>query len=456
MKRPEIIIIGAGLTGLSLGYFLKNSGKNIMILEKGAKPGGVINTLSENGFVYEKGPNTGVLSTPELAMLFEELKGRCMLEIANPSAKKRYILKNSVWEPLPSGPVSAINTPLFSFKDKLRILGEPFRRKGTDPDESVADLVVRRLGRSYLDYAVNPFISGVYAGDPEKLITRYALPKLYALEQNYGSFIGGSLAKGRIKKTETELKATREVFSVRGGLSNLIKSLCDEIGYENIQTGCRKVSIIPDTEGYKVNIETSSSDIKIIHAPKVVTTSGAYALPSLLPFLQPEELVNITELQYAGVVQVSAGYSSWTGSKLDAFGGLVPAKEKRKILGILFPSAIFKGRAPENGALLSVFMGGINNMEALEKDDSEITDIVLNEIGKTLNNKTKPDLIKIHRYLHAIPQYGRSTGARLETISSIEKKYPGLILAGNIRDGIGMADRVKQAFAISRLLVKNR
>ena len=159
-----------------------------------------------------------------------------MLDKADPNAK-RYILKNGQWTPLPSGLISAINTPLFTLKDKFRILGEPFRKPGSDPDESVAQLVRRRLGESFLDYAVNPFISGVYAGDPEKLITRYALPKLYALEQNYGSFIKGSIAKARQKKTELEKKATREVFSAKGGLGNLIKALTLKIGKEKILTG---------------------------------------------------------------------------------------------------------------------------------------------------------------------------------------------------------------------------
>jgi oxygen-dependent protoporphyrinogen oxidase len=228
-EDKDIVIIGAGLTGLSLAHFLKKKGRRPLVLEKDERPGGVIQTFSENGFVYESGPNTGVLSTKEIALLFEELNGNCTVETGQGGANKRYVMKNGRWEPLPSGLFSAVKTPLFTLGDKFRILGEPFRQPGTNPDESVADMVRRRLGNSFLDYAVDPFISGIYAGDPSRLVTRYALPKLYALEQNYGSFIKGTIRKSREKKSDDDRKATREVFSARGGLGSIISALAKEV-----------------------------------------------------------------------------------------------------------------------------------------------------------------------------------------------------------------------------------
>lgn len=452
-QKTDVVIIGAGLTGLSLGFWLKNAGIDFIIIEKENRTGGVINTVKENGFVFETGPNTGVLSTPELVQLFEDLGNSCRLEVADKSAAKRYILKNGKWTALPSGLVSAISTPLFTLKDKFRILGEPFRKPGNDPDETVSQLVKRRLGESFLDYAVNPFISGVYAGDPSKLITRYALPKLYALEQNYGSFIKGTIAKSKQKKTDLEKKATREVFSVEGGLVNLIKALTAKIGKDRIITGASKITVARTSVGYSVSAGSSGRNIQI-SASRVVTTTGGYNLQTMLPFIDPSLIRKITRLEYARVVQVNAGYKKWEGMKLDAFGGLVPAKENRKILGILFPSAIFKARAPQEGALLSVFLGGTRNPGLYEKEDPEISAIVLREVSETLFSDRKPDLFRISRYAHAIPQYGIDSGERFESIRKIEEANPGLILAGNIRDGIGMADRVKQAYGIAGLLSK--
>lgn len=456
LKNADVIIIGAGLTGLSMAYYLKRNGRSPLVIEKADKPGGVISTHKENGFIYESGPNTGVLSTPEIAALFDDLSGESILETANKDSAKRYIMKGGKWQAIPSGLLSAVATPLFTFSDKFRILGEPFRKPGMNPDESVADMVIRRMGRSFLDYAVDPFISGVYAGDPSILVTRYALPKLYALEHNYGSFIKGSIKKGREKKSEAEKKATREVFSAKGGLGTLISDLADATGNEKIICGASGIKIEPGKGGFVVSFKSPEGTDVTAKSKTVISTAGSYNLPDLLPFLPVDALEPLLSLKYASVVQVAAGYKKWGGLHLDAFGGLVPSKENRDILGILFPSAIFPGRAPEGGALLSVFLGGIKKPDMINKGDDEIISIVLDEIAKTLFTSAKPDLLKVFRYEHAIPQYEKSTGERLDAILKIETKYPGLILAGNIRDGIGMADRVKQAKKISDIVINRK
>jgi oxygen-dependent protoporphyrinogen oxidase len=452
-KDPDVIIIGAGLTGLTLAYYLKRNGKTPCVIEKSERPGGVINTISENGFIYETGPNTGVLSNPELAALFDDLRDDCTLATANPKSKKRYILKDNKWRALPSGLISAVTTPLFTLKDKIGILAEPFCKPGTDPDESVASMVVRRLGQSYLDYAVDPFISGIYAGDPQRLVTRYALPRLYALEQNYGSFIRGAIKKSREKKSEADKKATKEVFSVKDGLGNLVISLTRAIGEQCIICEASGTSIETSEKGFSVAFTNKTGEMIKLKSPVVISTAGSYNLPDLLPFIPQSRLSALSNLEYAGVVQVAIGYKKWDGHKLDAFGGLIPSKENRQVLGILFPSAIFDGRAPEGGALLSVFLGGIKKPSMISLNDEEIEEIVLREIETTLAVRSRPNLLKIFRYNHAIPQYEKSTGERLDSISRIQKEYPGLILAGNIRDGIGMADRVRQAKNIADMIM---
>lgn len=442
---PDIIIIGAGLTGLTLAYYLKKAGKNVLVLEKQSRAGGVIHSIAENGFIYETGPSTGVLGSVEIAELFEELNTKCILEIADKSAQKRYILKNGKWTALPSGLTSAISTPLFTWRDKFRILGEPLRKKGNQPDESLADLVRRRLGKSYLDYAVDPFISGVYAGNPEKLITRFALPKLYQLEQNYGSFIRGAIKKKKEPKAPNAEKATRKVFSVKGGLSGLIQALTDNIGDENIIYNCRDIQILREETLFQLTFFTENSEKQELSTSKVITTVGGYTLLELLPFIPQTLMEPIKNTVYADVVQAAVGFNLWEGKLLDGFGGLVPGKENREMLGILYPSAIFKSRTPEGGALLSVFMGGSRQPEIFTKTDKEIEEIILKEVRSTLGEELTPDFIRIHRHKNAIAQYDVSTKERLEAIQDIEKKYPGLYVAGSMRDGIGMADRVKQA-----------
>lgn len=453
--NPEVVIVGAGLTGLTMALYLKKAGINFLIIDKSAKTGGVIQTISERGFVYETGPNTGVVSHPEMTELFEDLAGKCNLEIADPNAKRRLIWKENEWHALPSGLWSAITTPLFTWYDKFRICGEPFRKKGTNPNETLAELVKRRLGDSFLDYAIDPFISGIYAGDPNKLVTRYALPKLWKLEQDYGSFILGSIKKAKLPKSERDKKATREVFSAKGGLSRLIEAMTESVGAENIILSAENTLVKPTDNGFQLQL-TTPEQLLSIKTKHLVTTCGGYALSGLLPFLNEEEIAPFNELKYAAVTQVLLGFKKWKGMSLKAFGGLVPGKEKKNILGVLFTSSFFEGRAPKGGALLSVFMGGVKRPDIADMDDGDIESLLNKDLPRMLSDRSlSPDMTRILRYPKAIPQYTESTGHRYKMIEKLQQKYPGLILAGNIRDGIGMADRVKQGRTIADELIRD-
>lgn len=449
-----ITIIGGGLTGLTLGFYLKKKGLNVLILEKADRVGGVIHTEKSNGFTFEIGPNTGVLSTPELVELFDDLKDKVELAIADPASKFRWILKGGQWHPLPYNFTSAVTTPLFTLKDKFRILGEPFRKPGTNPDETVAELVKRRMGNSWLDFAIDPFISGIYAGDPNKLVTRYALPKLYNLEQNYGSFIKGAIKKRKEPKTDSEKRATKEVFSVKGGLINLVNALKDSIGEENIHCGVSDLKISQIDNRYMASFTDKHHDYHEIVSDKVITTINGNKLKEILSFVDEELFRPILNLNYAQVVQAIACYKEWKGKKLNAFGGLIPTLENRDALGILFPSSLFNDRAPEGGAILSIFMGGTKRPDMFEKPNEKLKKLALKEVRETLGQTESPDEIRIYRYKRAIPQYEVNSGERFEAINKIEDKYPGLILAGNIRDGIGIADRVKQARQIADSLAE--
>ena len=444
----EVVIIGAGLTGLTVGYLLKKSGKDVLILEKNNRTGGAIQTHCRNGYIFEEGPNTGVVSNPEVAELFEMLG--CEIETANESAEKRLILKNNKWHPLPNGPISFLRTPLFTTTDKLKILFEPLRKKGKNPNESVASLAARRIGQSFVDYAVNPFISGIYAGDPELLITRYALPKLYNLEQEYGSFIGGAWKKNRIKKTERDRKATKKVFSAKGGLSGLIQALEKNIGGENIICSADNLIINKINNHYRVNYLVDNQEFNF-ETKQVVTTSGAYALPSLLPFVNQEDINIISQLSYAKVIQIAVALKKDSlKDKYISFGGLIPKKESKDLLGVLFPSFCFEKRSPIACSLLAVYMGGVKRPDLYNLSDYEIENLVKNNLADMFEiNEWDIEFMDIFRHSHAIPQYEISSGDRFKMINKIEEDNNGLIIAGNLRDGIGMADRIKQAFKIA-------
>ncbi len=453
LSKPQVIILGAGLTGLSLAHFLKKKGITAVVLEKKDRIGGVIHSHSENGFVVEEGPNTGVIGNTAVVELFDDLAADCQVETGDETAKKRYILRNGKWEAIPSGLLGGIKTPLFSWKDKFRILGEPFRPAGKDPHETLANFVKRRMGDSFLNYAINPFIKGVYAGDPNYLIPKYALPKLYNLEQTYGSLIGGSFKKSFIKKTELEKRVSRKVFSFKGGLSSLIQALGKSIGSENIICGIQSWEVQANENGYTVNFTNKDDEQQSIEAPKLVSTLGAWNLQEAFPFIEKTQMDAINSLHYTRMVEVSLGFKKWEGMKLDGFGGLIPSMENRDVLGVLYMSTLFKDRAPKAGALLTVFLGGVFHEHFYDLEETEIKAIVERECKDLLQLKEfAPDYIHINRHAKAIPQYGIESGKRFETVEQLQEQYPGLILGGNLRNGIGMADRIKQAQDIAEQL----
>ncbi len=449
--ETDILIIGAGLTGLSIGVELKKRNKDFMILEKSSRVGGQIHTYLESGFLFESGPTTGSGASDEVMEMFSNLESFCEVEFAKKESEKRLIWKNGKFNELPSGLMSAITTPLFNFSDKIRILGEPFRKKGNNPDESVASLATRRLGKSFVEYAVDPFLSGIYAGNPETLVTRHALPKLYNLEQNYGSFVGGAIAKAKEAKKNPPKNAKKGIFSVKGGLESLPKAMKQYIGSEKIIHSAEDITTVPENGKWKTTIQKDGETVTII-SNQVISTIGSYNLPQVFPFIEKEKMNNLTNVEYAPVIQVAVGIKDKMNLDFDAFGGLFSSKDKQDFLGILFPSSCFTNRSPENGVLFSFFMGGMKRKDIFEWRDEKISETVTNALHTHLGfpKGTQPDLLRIFRHKYAIPQYEKSSDIRFETIRQLEKEYNGLHIAGNLRDGIGMAHRIIQGMNLGK------
>jgi oxygen-dependent protoporphyrinogen oxidase len=443
--KYDVVIIGAGLTGLTAALLLKRKGLSVLVVEKSGRPGGSIRTNEKEGYVYESGPVTASLSNIETVWLFDMLKGKCELETAREEADRRLIFRKGKLLEIPCGLVGGIRTPLFQWKDKLRLLGEPFRKAGTDPDESIASLVMRRMGKSFLDYAVQPFIGGIYAGDPERLITRLALPKLYNLEQDYGSFIKGAIQKAKQPKSEQEKRVTKKVFSVKGGLENLTKALAESAGCEHIRLNeCCKVFPAVDA-GWRVTLSSEE-----INATYIISTVGSHAAGEIFDFMPVPIRESIEKINYAKIVQAAVGVKRTEQIDTKAFGLLIPSIEKRELLGVLYPSSCFEGRAPDGKTLLSVFLGGINNPEIINKTVSGIKETVVRELNRIYGlSETDIDFIDVFKHCHAIPQYETVCDEALAGISRFERMYPGIILAGNMRDGIGIPNRIKQAFDIA-------
>ncbi|HEV7671471.1 MAG TPA: protoporphyrinogen oxidase [Thermoanaerobaculia bacterium] len=452
----DVLIVGAGISGLTAAFRLRRAGLSVLVIEASERVGGAIETYEEAGFRFELGPNTVLESHPEVSELLRDAGladgGDGEKIVASPAAKRRYLWKGDRLEPLPGGPPGLLRTRLFSFGAKLRLLREPWIRLrsaseiAAQPDETVAAFVRRRLGSELLDFAVGPFVSGVYAGDPERLAVRWAVPKIFALEQSHGSLIRGAIAgrKGR--------GPGGAMFSFRDGLETLPRRLAREIG--DVRTGWVATAVRPQTsahgriEGFRV--ETAAGPLS---ARRVVLAVPADVAARLLDEATGGKAQALGEIPYAPVAVVSLGVArSQVAHPLDGFGFLAPRRESLRLLGCLFPSTIFPNRAPKGHVALSAFLGGRTDPEVVDPaiwNDDRLLALVREELGRALGLSGRPAVAIVRRWPRAIPQYEVGHGRFVALAEEIERDLPGLHFAGNFLQGVSVPDCIQNASQVA-------
>jgi oxygen-dependent protoporphyrinogen oxidase len=444
MHDPDCVIIGAGISGLTVGYLLKKAGKKVLVFEEASRPGGKIGSERIDGYLLESGPNSLRIENQETLDLIEDLGLTSRMIEANPAAKKRYILKNGKWVKVPSSPIEAITTPLFSARAKLRILCEPFSSKTKAEDESVASFITRRLGKGVFDYAADPFITGIYAGDPEKLSMRHAFPAMWRAEQEYGSLIKGAIKS--TKRPANENRPKSKIVSFPNGLSELIDVLKKSLGDSLLLEKGTKVTA--RTEGdYSVISQLGENNVS-----NVVLALPAYGVPNVI---ESSEIIQaLAGIDYPPVTVAYLGYREDQFPTVpEGFGGLIPSSENRKILGVIFSSSNFPDRAPAGHVLLTVLMGGARNRHIAEMQEEEIVDMAISEIHDLFQTKGKPVFRGAKRWKHAIPQYNVGYSSVLEVIERTEQTMPGLHFLGNYRSGISVGACIRNATELARRLV---
>ena len=446
--QPEnkILIIGAGISGLTTAYLLNKLGYDITVLEKKKEPGGSIETVIEKGFLFDKGPNSTLETHPLIGQLVEELGLQDELVYANKEGNKRYILKNNELHPLPMSPPAFIKTKLFSPAAKLRLLAEPFIGRSNDGYyQSIAEFVKRRLGKEFLDYAINPFVAGVYAGNPEDLSVKSAFPKLYELEEKYGGLIVGTLRSVRERKKRAEKsKQSAKMLSFKNGMQVLPKAIADHIG-EKVKFQCEVSSIEKSGKGYAVYYNHLEQE-EIIDCNKIISTVPAYVSANLFGKLDENLLKHLLDVYYPPVLVLYLIYKkSDIGQPLDGFGFLIPSKERKSFLGAIWSSVIFPNRTDKNNAAFTLFIGGARDPEVGSIDKEILVGKVRKEFEKIMKINSEPEFVKYKYWPKAIPQYNIGYIEHEKYFDEFEKNNPGIILSGNYRGGISVGDCIKHA-----------
>jgi oxygen-dependent protoporphyrinogen oxidase len=434
MKR--IGIIGSGITALAQAWELTREGHDCTVLECSERIGGAIQSHREGDYLAEEGPNSIQINSPEVDAFLKSIPGLEARTVeANTAASKRYIVRGGKLHAVPMNPWQAITTSLWSVGGRLRVLQEPFVKPiAPETEESAADFVRRRLGKELYQYAINPLIGGIYAGDPEKLSLRYAFPKLYALEQNHGGLIRGALAKMRAAKGNDAPKFKKRIISFEDGLAELPQMLAKALG-EKVQTGVSIESIQQEGELWAITWNGKSQTFD-----ELIITLPSHALRKL-PFSEniSSSFTALEGIDYPPVSVLSLAFKrNHVAHPIDGFGALVPECEQRKILGVLFPSSLFSRRAPDDEVLLTAFVGGERQPELATADTAQLKATVLDELRELLGINGEPTFVHHRHWPRAIPQYKLGYGALLEQMNQIETDFPGLKLAGNYRDGISL------------------
>ena len=456
--KKDCVIVGSGISGLAIAFRLKKAGLDVCLLEKSPRVGGSILTEKQDGFLIDCGPNSTLETSPKIGDFVKDVGLAAQKIYASDSAKNRYILRNGILNALPMSPPAFLISKLFSWKAKLRLFAEPFIAPAPeDKEETIAEFVKRRLGQEFLDYAINPFIAGVYAGDPEKLSVRSAVAKIYALEKNYGSLIKGAIkgAKARKKRTETD-KTRAQLFSFKNGMAELVHAISAKIA-ETILTST-EINQITKISEREYAISVKSNKIEKIIANSVIFTTPAFATADFIQSFDTVCAGKLREIHYPPVAMVFFGFKNKNKVQcrpLDGFGFLVPKVEKRKILGTIWSSTLFPNRAPAGGIALTTFVGGMRQPEVLNCDDEALSNLVRSELADLLNLKGKPDIVKIKRWERAIPQYALGHQQRIDAIEQLEKNNPGLFLSGNYRGGISVGDCILQSEVVANLVIES-
>lgn len=436
----KVAIIGAGITGLAAGYAALKAGRQPLILEASGRIGGVIESQKRDGFLVDFGPNSLRVATPEITQLLEALDIEAL--DARPGQDVRRIVRNGRLKALPRSQAGLLTTPAWSLKGKLRLLKEPWVAPMQSEDESLADFIERRLGTELLDYAADPFVSGIYAANPKHLSVRWAFPKLYAMERQHGSLIRGFL------KNRKQAVRPRTV-SFADGMEALPQALARAIGPEHIRLQARLLRLDPEKRELQWEDATGQHRERF---DAIAVTVPAQALPQLpWPAAVQKKLSFLSNIPYAPLSVLALGFQQQhLKHPCDGFGFLVPARENKSFLGTIFSSFLFPGRAPKDMHLLTSFMGGMRQPELASLAPEAQVARLCSEL-KPLLGLCGPPVFVAHRYWpRAVAQYDLDHGKRLEALTAFEAAYPGWSLFGHFRGGVALPACIQQGLSWGR------
>ncbi|HEY4977574.1 MAG TPA: protoporphyrinogen oxidase [Candidatus Acidoferrum sp.] len=451
----QTLVIGAGISGLATAYSLQKAGISTLIVDSAPRPGGVIQSMKRDGYLLECGPQS-FSGNSQLTTLCDDLGLLGDRVLADPKAP-RYVLIDGQLKAVPMSPALLTSSFLGGGTRSSIVRDVLGRSKPPEPDESVASFIRRKFSSTLLDQLVGPFVSGIYAGDPEKLSLRAAFPILYEAEKASGSIVRGMFKVLKQRKAENASgpheKPTLQTF--QGGNETLIRALAEDLD-ERLLCGVEASSIEaldpghePKAPRFRITLR-SSKGVEILETERLVIAAPTNVAAKLLNSCDPAFESNLSPVEYSGVAVVSLGYRKQDiGNPLNGFGFLVPRSSGLSVLGAVWNSSLFPGRAPEGHILLTSFMGGATNPGAALETSEYLSGLAHRELTSVLGIRKEPAFTNVTIWPRAIPQYNVGHVARLAALDKIRANFPGLYFSGNYLNGPAIGTCVEHALKIA-------
>jgi oxygen-dependent protoporphyrinogen oxidase len=452
-----VAIIGAGITGLTAAFYLKQRGVPATVYEAGGRVGGVIQSVRRNGFLAECGPNTLLETSPKIAQLVRDAGLASRRLDSDPKAGARYVVRYRRPIEMPGSPLGFFVTRLFTAGAKFALLREPFvPRRRDGKEESVAEFVTRRLNQEFLDQAIDALAAGVYAGDPYKLSVPQAFPRLAQLEARYGSLIKGQIFGARERKRRGDVARDRAPkFSFDEGLQVLPDSLRAQLG-DAVKLNTPVMKLTQTSGGWRVVTGSGEAEFGAViycgtayrlaelmvegGAGSPLPASGAHGVTRPTT---PMDLSPFSEIRYPPVASVVLGFRREdVAHSCQGFGMLIPKVEGFRILGTIFSSSLFPNRAPAGHVTLTSYVGGERQPDLALRSAEELVALTCEDLQVLLGVKGRPVFQHTALYPRAIPQYNLGYGHYREWMDAVENQTAGLFLAGHYREGVSLGDSI--------------
>jgi oxygen-dependent protoporphyrinogen oxidase len=400
--------------------------------------------LRQDGYLAEFGPKTILETSPKISQLVRDVGLQSRRLEPDPSASARYVVRYGRPIPMPATQLGFLTSELFTLQAKLSLLREPFRPARRDGvEESIAEFVQRRLGQEFLDHAIDALVAGIYAGDPYKLSLQQAFPRLAALEEKYGSLIKGQFLGARERKKTGEIARDRAPkFSFDEGLQVLTETLGKQLG-ESLKLNTAVAGLTQTEDGWALDLRAPYGVSRARHRT-VIYCGTAYRLAELeMNTPTPLDFSEFSQVRYPPVASVVLGFRrDEVTHPCNGFGMLIPKVEGCNILGAIFSSALFPNRAPAGHLSLTCYVGGERQPELASLPPEKLFPLVTEDLRRLLGVSGQPTFAHRVCWPRAIPQYNVGYGRFRTLMTDIEKKAPGLLLAGSYRDGISLGDSI--------------